>query len=121
MEQSASPGPLISHLLTHNNQYLQCIAKKNAIDPAAATAVTNCPYLIMLLSFLHLRLVEQSSPLSVGESYAFIGMIQTIPFLFLITKQQQILFYAKRWKPSFNYSLNLFFFNCVQSLDRCSS
>ena len=36
--QSASPGPLISHLRTHKAEYLEYVEKKNSLDAAASAA-----------------------------------------------------------------------------------
>jgi hypothetical protein len=39
--QSASPGPLISHLRTHKAEYLEYVEKKNSLDAAASAATVS--------------------------------------------------------------------------------
>ncbi len=86
--QSASPGPLISHSRMHKAEYLEYVEKKNSLDAAASAATVSNQ--LSILSFVPNTsnskelfrkkfaqwVVEQSIPLSVGESHAFISMIK---------------------------------------------
>lgn len=86
--QSASPGPLINHLRTHNKQYMEFVEKRNALNAEAKASVMSSQLSIssfipqvsssknMFRNKFAQWVVEQSMPLSVGESPAFINMIK---------------------------------------------
>jgi len=88
--QSASSGPLISHIRTHKNQYLEYIEKKNAIDAQSKCAVTSSqssistffPVISSTRDLFQARfaqwIVEQSMPLNIGESPSFKAMINVV-------------------------------------------
>lgn len=85
--QSASPGPLINHLKTHKDQYAEFMEKKDAkkveSEKAASSQSSMSSYLTAASSIKKLFkvkfakwVVQQSMPLSIGESTDFIEMIQ---------------------------------------------
>jgi hypothetical protein len=88
--QSASPGPLINHLRTHQEQYLEFTQKKIEIEAAtksvAASTQLSISSFARNISSAKVEfkrkfaqwVVEQSMPLNVGESPTFIRMIKAL-------------------------------------------
>ena len=108
--QSASTGPLISHLRTHKDQYLEYIEKKNIIDAQSECAVTSSqssistyfPVVTSTRDLFRARfaqwIVEQSLPLNIGESPSFKAMINVANKSIVVPDKKLIydLLYSKK-------------------------
>lgn len=108
--QSASTGPLISHLRTHKDQYLEYIEKKNIIDAQSKCAVTSSqssistyfPVVTSTRDLFRARfaqwIVEQSLPLNIGESPSFKAMINVANKSIVVPDKKLIydLLYSKK-------------------------
>lgn len=85
---SASPGPLVSHLRTHNTEYLEYMEKKvkNAEISVTSASETQSSIVSFFPQVSSLKqafkrkyaqwVVEQSMPLNIGESAVFLDMIK---------------------------------------------
>jgi hypothetical protein len=85
---SASPGPLVAHLRTHTEQYLEYLEKKDKKAQVSVTTASESqiPITSFIPQMTSLKqtfkrkyaqwVVEQSMPLNVGESVGFVEMIK---------------------------------------------
>ena len=85
---SASPGPLVAHLRTHTEQYLEYLEKKDQKAQVSVTTASESqtPITSFIPQMTSLKqtfkrkyaqwVVEQSMPLNVGESVGFVEMIK---------------------------------------------